>query len=198
MKELRPINLCFLDAETTGLDPNKHDIIEIAAVRITVMPGPEWHKTWTVEKVLDTKVMPAHQYVEPKVARINGFSVEAWRDARSLPDVLVELYDIIHMSILLGSNPTFDHDFVKAGCEALGWSFPQLLSYHKIDVPAWGLKLMLEGKIERIRQSVLAKHFGMEEQQHRAMADVEQCIEIFKRFMFPELQDTLRAESSAV
>jgi DNA polymerase III subunit epsilon len=184
-KELKPINLCFFDTETTGLDPQKHDIIEVAAVRVTIQPGPEWFKTWNVEKRFEAKVMPAHPFVEPAVARINGFSVEAWKDARSLPEVLVELYDIIHMTILCGSNPFFDYSFVKAGCDALGWEFPRLLSYHKIDVPTLGVKLLLEGKIERIKQVTLAEYFQMKKQEHRAMADVEQCIEQFKELTFP-------------
>lgn len=185
MKELRPIYLCFMDLETTGLDPQKHDIIEAAAVRVSVQPGPEWFNTWKEEKRIDVKIMPAHPYVEPAVARINGFSIEAWKDAKTLPEALIELYDVIYMSILCGSNPFFDYSFVKAGCDALGWEFPRLLSYHKIDVPTLGIRLLLEGKLEKIKQVALAEYFGMAKQEHRAMADVEQCIEQFKKLTFP-------------
>lgn len=184
--ELRPINLCFLDLETTGLDEKRNDIIEAAAVRVSIQPGPDWASTWTVEKTVDAKVMPAHPYVEPFVARINGFSAEAWQDARLLPEVLVELYDCLHMSIVIGSKPDFDARFLEAGFTALGWNFPRMLSYHRIDVPTLWIKLVLEGKIQKIKQETVGEFLGLPKQEHRAMADVQQCIEIFRRFVIPE------------
>ena len=184
---LKPIHLCFLDFETTGLDKERHDIIDVAAVRVTGDPGPDWESTWRETVVIDSKVKPAHPYVEPFVARLNGYSPKAWEDARSLPDVLVELYDAINNSIICGSNPQFDYDFVKSGFEALGWNFPRMLSHHKIDVPMLGIKMLLEGKVEKIRQNVLAQHFGLGEQEHRAMTDVRQCMEIFRKFLAPQL-----------
>jgi DNA polymerase III subunit epsilon len=184
-QEPLPIVLCFLDLETTGLDPMKHDIIEAAAIRIKIQPGPEWEKSWTVERTFETKVMPGHSYVEPFVAGINGFSAEAWKDASPLPDVLVQLYNCVHMSILCGSKPDFDFDFMKVGFEALGWNFPRLISNHRIDVPTFALRLLLEGKIKRIKQHDVAKHFGLADQKHTAMADVLQCIEVFKRLQLP-------------
>lgn len=182
--EVRPINLSFVDLETSGLDPEKHDVVEAAAVRVSVIPGPDWESSWKVEKTLDVKVMPGHMYMEPFVARINGFSAEAWKDAVPLPEMLTAMYEIIDTSIVFGSKPDFDHSFLKAGFDALGWNFPRVISNHRIDVPTFAIGLLLAGKIQRIKQHDVAKYFGLPDQEHRAMADVLQCIEIFKRFHF--------------
>lgn len=106
-------NLCFIDIETTGLNPAVHEIIEIALI----IEGEEGLHTFS------TKIKPKYiEHADPKALEVNGFSHEEWRHAPYDMEVAEEIASLIDGKTLVGHNVHFDADFVeellhKCGCK---------------------------------------------------------------------------------
>lgn len=66
-------DIAFVDVETTGLDPNKDSVIQLAVVR-TDSTGEN------VKLTLCIKVKPTTP-VHPAAAAVNGYTPEGWEDA---------------------------------------------------------------------------------------------------------------------
>ena len=80
--------LAFLDIETTGMDVNKHEIIELGCVLVKEQDDG----SYKIINEIDIKIQPAHiETAEPEALRVNGYDPAAWFFASSLKDALTEL-----------------------------------------------------------------------------------------------------------
>lgn len=97
---------CYIDTETTGLNPAKHEIIEIAIITENEDGTFErWH----------TKIKPDHiENAHPKALEVNGYTPEAWEGAPNFEDVVPEITSRLKGSILVGHNVNFDIRFIEA------------------------------------------------------------------------------------
>lgn len=69
------MDLVFVDVETTGLDPERHELLEVAAVRV---------HPHTLEPLdhASARVRPGRLAdANPRALEVNGYTDEAWRDA---------------------------------------------------------------------------------------------------------------------
>ena len=177
--------LCFVDTETSGLDPHKHEILEIAAIRLR-QPTPESGKfEMPVEEGrIHYYVKPARP-VDPLVAKINGYSPELWekRGAVSLHVALGGLLPILDDSRMAGQHPKFDFDFIKEGLDRLGWGWPWKCSYHLIDVASMAWPLVVHRLLPGVRQEGLVELLGLGKQTHGALDDVEQCVKVYIKLL---------------
>jgi DNA polymerase-3 subunit epsilon len=105
--------LCVLDTETTGLNPQVHEIIEIAAII-----------TNTALKPLDAltfRIQPKYpERIEKKAAEVNGYSQDTWD-----PQFFTHSAALTHLNkmvsrfckndvvVLSGQNIRFDIGFLK-------------------------------------------------------------------------------------
>jgi DNA polymerase III epsilon subunit-like protein len=113
--------LAFVDTETTGLDPRKHDVWEIAV--ILRRPGHEDHEYLF-------QIRTSLSSADPKALEINRhserFAVPDGEFAAQLPTawwtsvtphtettLLHSLLGILEGAMLVGSNPAFDDAFLK-------------------------------------------------------------------------------------
>jgi DNA polymerase III subunit alpha, Gram-positive type len=111
-------SLFALDTETTGLDPTKHDIIEISIYRL----NDDEQRTWFMKP-------SNYDAIEPDALRVNGAKLEdlkhqtkegreKYRDpAIVLPEIegwLLEDMTSPEDKILVGQNIGFDCDFIQA------------------------------------------------------------------------------------
>lgn len=118
-------SLAFIDTETTGLDPDTHEILEIAIV--TQSPRGRLHHYHT--KIKPENIENAH----PKALEINGYAENpnAWKHAPLMSEAGVLITTTLKNTVLVGHNVGFDISMLKAhlhrsGCEAR-------LPYHHID-----------------------------------------------------------------
>lgn len=166
----------FVDLETTGLDSEAHEIIELAAVKTEVGDG----KVVILDKA-EYKVWPEFP-VDPFVASLNGYDQNEWfQNAIDLPAALSGIFNLMRNAWHAGSNPKFDESFLKKAASNLHWGYPKLASFHLLDVSTMAFPLLVEGKIDRLRQENIAKYFEIPGGGHRAMADTMQCLRIFAR-----------------
>lgn len=168
----------FVDLETTGLDPDTHEIIELAAVKTEVGNGKI-----IILETAEYKVFPNYP-VDPFVASLNGYNEEEWgmsEDTTYLPDALAGIFNLMRGAWHAGSNPKFDESFMKKAASELRWGYPRLASYHLLDVSTMAFPLLVEGKVDRLRQESIAKYYDVPGGGHRAMADTMQCLRILAR-----------------
>lgn len=177
-----PLNqrdLVFLDLETSGLDPDDHEIIEFAAVRL--------RPDLTVERsALEHRCVMRHpERAEPKALQVNRYSDAEWIDA---VDVRVALIDFAKMlgadgeTILVGVNPSFDWSFVFAAAKRERIVIPR--TKYLIDIASIAFPLLVRGIVEKLGMETLCLRYGITNRgSHRAMADVRRSIDLYRALL---------------
>ena len=95
-------SLVAIDLETTGLDPLKDAIIEIAAVRFS---GTRVEAEWT------SLINPARA-IPPLITQLTGINNDMVRNAPPIKAVIQELADFVGDSPVVGHNVQFDLGFL--------------------------------------------------------------------------------------
>jgi DNA polymerase III epsilon subunit-like protein len=168
--------LAFFDLETTGLDPARHEIIEMGLVL-----------TDANHKVLDeweVKVKPLHlERAEPEALRINRYNPADWLFALDLKPALEVLMEKAADATLITHNITFDWSFLQAGLATAG--VKNRLHFHRLDLMSIAYaKLYKEPRVERFSLAALADFFKItNERAHTALADTQTAYQLFLRLM---------------
>ncbi len=158
------------DIETSGLDPIKDDVLEIAGLK---MRGPE-----EIER-FETLIRPT-KAIPPEVEKIHGlnefFLLVNGKDGR---EAINEFLKFSKNSIMVGHNIIgFDWLFIQNQSKKYSFGLPQ---NNLIDT------LLLSRKILNLPQynlTAVARHFGFENRNaHRAMPDVEVNAQVFIKLM---------------
>lgn len=180
MKEAKSANLLWLDLETTGLDPNIHDILEIGAVvtnaDLVEIPGAQFQCVITQPELSLVGIDPfvINMHLE------NGLFEECADANRSVPlahaQHLLTSFAVAHRCFdcfdaegkayrtpLCGSTPSFDRGFLRV--EMPG--FERKLSHHHVDASSFK---------ELARRAGLAAWLPREDafpgRKHRALPDL--------------------------
>lgn len=165
-------DLLVVDTETGGLDHEKHDIIELAAVRLNPT---------TLERVgsCHARVFPLKP-VADEARRINGYDEELWgRTAVHFSGFLPTFNALLEGTMIVGKNPDFDWRFLQAGARAHGLQLAKRASHRMIDVASLAWPLMVNGELESVGLDAIAEYFGFTDDAHRAMGDVERTIKAY-------------------
>lgn len=97
-------NYVVIDVETTGLDADHDEIIEVAAIR---------YSAGEVKEAFQTYVKPLNE-IPMKITQINGITNETVENAPHFSQIVAELEDFIGTSNLVGHNIEFDIKFLYA------------------------------------------------------------------------------------
>lgn len=173
---IRQRNLIFLDIETTGLEVQKHEIIEIGALKV----APK--KPFKILRQLDIKVQPKHiERASQDALKINGYSKKEWQDAVSLRSALRQLDMFAQDGILVGYNVSFDWAFLDCAYFSLGKQDP--FYYHRLDVmPMAYIKLFPKRSLKRFSLGEVSNYFKIQQDvKHRALDDAKTTYLIFKQ-----------------
>ena len=111
------MNLAFVDVETTGLDPKKHEIIEIAILR----EEEDGKLLFWSTKIKPNNIETAH----PKALEVNGYSFNEWKDSPRLGEVVHKMFEMIDGAYFVGYNPQFDWGFIKEALDECGVQVPK-------------------------------------------------------------------------
>ena len=164
--------LAFLDTETTGLDEEKNDIIEIAIVR---------RDSHGVEHVLHAKVkMERPENAHPRALDVNGYSQEAWANAEDPQTFWKRLVDERWLSdcILAGQNIQFDARFLNATFKRHG--IKNRVDYHMYDTCSLALE-HLKPWVRSVSLVPLCVALGLEvNNAHTALGDVRMTMAVEK------------------
>ena len=100
------MNYAVIDVETTGLNPNIHEIIEVAIV--------------TKDESYHAKVIPMNiEHASPKALEINGYNEKDWYGAVPAKDVAIRTAKMLDGKTIIGHNPSFDMSFLRELCRCL-------------------------------------------------------------------------------
>jgi DNA polymerase III epsilon subunit family exonuclease len=114
--EYMPDTFVVLDLETTGVDPTRHEIIEIAAIR--------YRKGTTTHETLQALVKPTKK-VPDKITKITGITQEMLdKEGEPLVQVLPQFTEFIGSLRLVTFNAEFDMAFLEAAFEKHGIAKP--------------------------------------------------------------------------
>lgn len=154
-----PDDYVILDIETTGLDPNKHEIIEVGALLIR-------RNALEAKYTALLKVYTAIPVFIQKLTGINETMLaERGRDKN---EVLEELRCFIGDNVILGHNVHFDLDFLNAALSRLGMGVIENQFLDTMELYSQQFTV----KNKRKKLSEIAKQCGVNvEQKHRALND---------------------------
>ncbi|MCC6290612.1 3'-5' exonuclease [Candidatus Nomurabacteria bacterium] len=180
---MKKTKLSFIDLETTGLNPVKHEILEIGCLVVRPIddsPRPQWE----VVDELEMKVKPTRlESAEPEALRVNGYNEGDWLFAASLEQAMKTLCEKIADTTVVAQNVAFDWSFLESAFSATGVQ-PKVF-YHKMDLPSmvYG-KLHHKPELQKVSLWALSQYFGIKnENAHTALADARTTFEIFKKLL---------------
>ena len=180
------MNLLWIDVETTGLNPEIHEIIDIALV--------ETDRQGNILATFNSKLKPQHTQYEIRALEVNGYTPELWKNAPEKNFVFEEIGKTFSHSELYtpaGWNIAFDMDFCKYKLKQYGLK----IHHHSLDLMGMGWSPEYDcyngstkwdglNNIEKPHLEHLCKMLGVEyKDAHTAMGDVRMCIECYKRII---------------
>ncbi|WP_290776305.1 3'-5' exonuclease [Anaerofustis sp.] len=161
-----PIDYCVIDIETTGLDPNENEIIEIGAIKV---------RNKEIISEYQTLVKPEKDTLSEKITDITGITSDMIKDKRTIKEVVPEFDDFIKGEILLGHNVNFDINFLYDNYERKSNLH---ISNDYVDLLKISRKISPE--FENHKLETLLKKFDIKQNQaHRAVSD---CIDAYNCF----------------
>ena len=173
------MKLAFVDLETTGLDPLKHEIIEIGMVVVD-------DSDFTIIDQVNIKVKPEHPELgEPAAFKVNGYSEEEWDDAMTLHQAMIHLSEHADKATFLAYNATFDWAFIHVALEKTGHANP--FHYHRIDVLSVAWARIPHDKMQSwaLKACCAYLHIPREPQIHRALNGAMCAYQVYRELMRP-------------
>lgn len=154
-----------VDIETTGLRPDRDQIIEIGAVK---------YVDGVVTDVYSSFINPSISLPE-RITQLTGITDDMLIDARSASVVIPEFLEFADMDIILGHNIMFDFSFLKTAAIQYGYSFEK----QGIDT----LKLARDLHSEHPSKTLeaMCELYGItREHKHRAYDDAKAAAELYQ------------------
>jgi DNA polymerase-3 subunit alpha len=173
------VNYLWLDSETTGLDPLKNDIIQLAC--IPVIAGKEQSSTF-------------NQYCQPinwsaidqealDINKISRDKLPTFQKAEAIVNNLVVYLKQFNTKFTIaGFNVGFDKDFLAALFKKVNREndYIDLFTQDIRDTFKRAKKLKAQLPTQNLKLGTLCAHFGIEIDAHNALSDISATIKLDK------------------
>jgi DNA polymerase III epsilon subunit-like protein len=178
-RELRHLDLAFIDIETTGTMIGFHEVIDIAVIRTASDARREigrWH----------SRLRPSFpERVTDRARELNGFSAQDWEHApASTSEFWHSVARFVSGCVPVCHNPSFDRSFVTlaardAGVADLG------LDYHWLGTESLAWPLYRLGRIPELSLDALSVYCGgnQEPVPHTGLGGAETCRTVYRALM---------------
>lgn len=150
--------LAIIDVETTGLDPQFHEMVDVGAI-YTTLEGEELGRFFV-------RIHPKHPDRAGEIARsINGYDEARWEALEALmPDEAVDRFVAFHQEhakdrrfVLTAYNAPFDRNFLEALLKRHEHSLSDFYTYFVLDLPSMAFGLGVDALVN----AEVAKAFGL-------------------------------------
>ena len=174
--------LVVFDVETTGVSPQQDDIIQIAAVKINQH-----------EEVIEKFV----RFIKPSKsvgssALVHGFSDEYLAQVgEDKTTVLAEFLSFIDGCLIVGHNVTFDLNMLRAQCEQVQLSVPQLPFYDTLDLYRRFYPNLENHKLETLSRLFDTAHKSSHDAYDDILATAELLIKVINHRIIPTRDERL-------
>ena len=186
----RPV--AFIDTETTGLDPNRHEVIEVAVVfddDVFRRVGAPWAMQLRREEpdvaVWHTRIRPERiEDAEPKALEVNGYRADLWADAPTLDEVVTTLVALLTREgadpVIVGHNVSFDRDFLNSALRRAGSK--SKVSHHAVDTVALCYEHLVPCGLESLSLDNVRRFMGIPTASaHAALKDALDAREVYRK-----------------
>ncbi len=176
--------LAFVDLETTGLHPLKHEIIEIGVVRATQGKDQNGRPTLTYLDEREIALKPLRiEDADPKSLEINQYHKRDWTHAVAQHEGLSALALYLDGCVFVAQNVTADWSFLLASGERHGVPFEHVVHYHKLDLASMVFgKFYATPDLYKFSLREMSVHFQVANTRaHTALSDARTTFEICKR-----------------
>ena len=172
-------DIAFIDLETSGLDPTRHEILEIGVIRVQGAGLAEIDRT-------DVRVHPRHiETADPAALGLNGYSAKAWENAASLTEALEWIAPLLEGAILAGHGVAFDKAFLDVAWRDTGVTPPEM-DHHLLDTVTLAWPLLAAGLVDSLSLAPVCAALGIDGREpHRALADADRSLDV-ARVLLPE------------
>lgn len=177
-------NLAFIDTETTGTNPDKHEIIELAVI-ICRQVGREGKgpKIEIIEEC-EWKIKPKHiERAEEEALRVNGYNEVDWMFAVDREKAMEEFAKKTQSCTFVSHNITFDYNFVMKAFEETG--VDNRMHYAKLDTISIAFARLYDAPAaDKFSLRYLCELLKVENTKaHTALADTKALVEVYKKLM---------------
>lgn len=176
-----PVNardVVFFDTETSGLNPLEHEIIELAAVRMTA--NLQFEKARLEMRCTLTRPDVA----ESKALEVNRYNAAEWkRDAKPIRVALVDFAPLVDVDIILvGHNSHFDWAFLREAYRRADLVLPRVK--YIIDTVSIVYPIAMAGHLPNLSLETICSRYGIENDgSHRAMTDVKRTARAYAKVL---------------
>ena len=181
---MKETHLAFIDTETTGLDPDVHEIIELALIVCkqvqTVGRGPKLE----IVKEYEWKIKPTRMDLASEDAlRVNGYNETDWMFAYDLKPVMEEFAKASQSCTFVSHNLAFDYPFVMNAFKKA--DVDSKMHYAKIDTISVAFARLYDvTQANAFSLRALCELFKIENSKaHTALADTRALIAVYKKLM---------------
>ncbi len=184
MSQIKQQRLAFIDTETTGLDVEKHELIEIGCVLVAQDWQTASKPSFKVIEEFELKIKPEHLGgANPVSLRVNGYTNSEWAEAYSRDEAMKIFSEKTEGAIMVGHNVTFDSVFIDHALKMAGCS--NKMHYHKLDTISIAFaKLHLNESVDKYSLRFLCEYFGIENSDaHSALPDARATFALYEKLM---------------
>ena len=128
----------IVDVETTGLNPNYHEMIDIGIIII--------NQNLEIKGRYFSKVLPSFpERIDPMAQNINGFDLQRWTQEEAISEeelinqMNIFLNNYIGKPIFIAFNSWFDSGFVRNLLNEHDYKFNDWFDYRVLDIPSIAL-----------------------------------------------------------
>ncbi len=170
-QEPLPMDFVVVDTETTGLEPEKEFLIELAGVRVRGgVVREEFHRLVKCECLLP-EVITGLTGITDTMLEKEGYPLE-----NALSDFLA----FIGRDWIVGHHTAFDIRFLRTACARLKMQPPPFCA---IDTVVLARKVC-DGCVDNLRLETLTRHFAIaSKQQHRALPDARITAQLYLKLI---------------
>lgn len=164
-----PKNYVVVDIETTGLSPNRNEIIEISAIKVI---NGEISETFS-------KLIKPSGKISPFITSLTGITDKMLENGANLKETLINFTQFCQNHIIMGHNVKFDIRFLDTNIKkTLGISFKNdyidTLRIARCSLP----------ELRSHKLGILAQHYGFNiEGMHRALKDCQVTNLCYQKFI---------------
>ena len=177
-------NLAFIDTETTGTNPERHEIIELAVIIARQVPREGRGPKLEIIEECEWKIKPEHlDIAEEEALRVNGYNEVDWMFATDLKSAMEQFAKKTQSCTFVSHNLTFDHAFVQRAFDKTG--VDSLMHYAKLDTISIAFARLYDAPAaDKFSLRALCELLKVENSKaHTALADTRALVDCYRKMM---------------